>query len=164
MTEDEHNDAMDEGLRSLGAQTDRLVAAVTAMSERLNTTEEMQRDLAATMRQQKTQGQRQTALRRVISVVAVSLALDLALTLGLAYVGWRVDHNSDRISGIQERTSSRVLCPLYEILVAQVDSAPSDAADDDGDGKVTPEEQAEFDRTVKVIRDGHKALECRRKS
>lgn len=138
----------------LAEAVDRLAGLVQALSVRLDVTQDMQKDLKATMDAQNTQ-------RRVNRWLTVLMTLIVMLALVVVYVLYRVDQNADSIGDIQDRTSSQVLCPLYGLLVAQIETAPSDAADDDGDGVVTDAEQASFDATVRVIRDGYAALDCR---
>jgi hypothetical protein len=155
-------DPFEQGLRNLGSSTERLIALVADLAARVDTAQEVQSTLSETVKKAERLQRDQSSQRRFSRWLAASIALDLMLTVGMGLGLDRVNANSDRIDSIQERTSGRVLCPLYELLVAQVENAPKDAADDDDDGNITAQEQAEYDRTVKVIRDGYAALECRR--
>lgn len=95
--------------------------------------------------------------RRMIWALVVSFALTLALVAGFGLALKRVDDNNDRIDSLTRRldvaqtdTRAKVLCPLYELLLASVTPQARAASGD-------PEA---YDHTVKVIQDGYDALHC----
>lgn len=132
----------------LATAVERLAGLVQELSERLDVTQQMQDDLTATMA-------RGTLQRRINKWAAVIMALILALAVAVGV-------NAYRLGQVQERTSNAVLCPLFALFVASVETPNPAAADADGDGTVTPAEQGKFDAAVQVIRDGFAALDCRK--
>lgn len=146
---------MDSGIRALESTTARLIDAVTDMSKRLNTTERISRQL---QRQQEELAREQAATTRqgrINAWLALSIALDIALSLIIGLGFFRIDSNADRIDHIQDRTSNEVLCPLYGIFLASIENPRPEQVD-------TPEERARFEAAAKTIRDGYSALECHR--
>lgn len=148
------------GIRVLEESTQQLIAAVEAMGVRLNTAQEMQTALAATMGRVEEQQKQQANQKRFNQWLMVLLSLIIALAAGLGFALYRIDQNNQQIKDVQDRTSNSVLCPLYGLLVDQIADLPANAADEDDDGVVTPQEKAELDRTIRVIRQGYSALGC----
>lgn len=147
------DDPLDEGIRQLGLTSERLISAVGDMSKRLNTTERMAADLA---KQQAELAQQQNAMQRQGKIngwLALSLVLDVVLSLALAYAATRIDHNSDRIEAVQERTSREALCPLYGLFLRSVENPRPDQID-------TAEKRALFEQAARTIRDGWSSLGC----
>lgn len=95
--------------------------------------------------------------RRMIRAVAVSLAVDLALSGALCWTALQTRSNerataavTRRLDVAQTTTRQRTLCPLYTLLLAGDTPAARAAAPD----------PAVFDHTVQVIRQGYDALKC----
>jgi hypothetical protein len=95
--------------------------------------------------------------RRMLWIVIVSLALDLALSVVLAVALVQVSRNdrsigalTDRLDTQQTTTRRNSLCPLYTLL-KDGDTASARAAAPD---------KAAYDHATQVIRDGYKALGC----
>lgn len=149
MTEDEQ-----AAIRGLREAVDGLASMVGGLTERVTTTEEMQRTLSDQQDVQQTQ-------RRINGWLAASIIFDILLSIGFGFALVRIDSNAEAIDTVQDRTSNIVLCPLYALLVSQADALTPEDADENEDGVITPEEQATLDETVRVIREGYAALECR---
>lgn len=152
MTDDSGN-GLDDGLRALEATSTRLIDAVTDVSKRLNTTERMARQLADQQEDLRKTQEAQSRQGKVNFWLAASLALDLVLSvvIGLGFV--QIDDNADHITEIQDRTSDRVLCPLYGVFLTSIENPRPDQVD-------TPEEREAFAAAARTIRDGYSALDC----
>lgn len=150
----DRNTGVDAALRALEASTVRLIQTVADLAERVNTTQEMQSSLATTMQSQASQ-------HRTNRWLTTSMAFNVLLSFGFGFGLYRIDKNAQAIADIQSRTSNSVLCPLYSVFLASIESAPPAAADTDRDGEVSAAEQARFDRAARVIRDGYDELACK---
>lgn len=153
MTDNQAGDAaMDEGIAALQASSERLAEMVTEVSSRLNTTQEMQKRLDEQQRELKVMKVGAQRQRKISFWLIVSVVLDVVLSVavGLGYL--RIDSNSERIGNIQDRTSSEVLCPLYALLVAEIDSIDLN--------ELPPEERKQTEKEIEVIVQGYNALNC----
>ena len=90
------------------------------------------------------------ANRRLIWAVAMSVVLDIALSVILAYSLMQVGHLTDRLNVQQTTTRRNSLCPLYTLFKASDTAAARAAAPD----------KVAYDHAQKVIRDGYDALSC----
>ena len=97
--------------------------------------------------------------RRLIIALAISFALDIALTITMVIGVASIKHNSERIGAVTRRldiaqTTGRtaVLCPLYKLFLDS--QSPRARA-------AYPQGPAAYDRAFKVIRDGYNTLDCR---
>jgi hypothetical protein len=89
--------------------------------------------------------------RRMIQVVAVSVALDILLSVVIG-LGWNTLHDlTHRLDVSQTTTRQRTLCPLYGLFLASEN--PRSRA-------VYPQGPAAYDAAFQVIRDGYAALDC----
>lgn len=91
--------------------------------------------------------------RMVLRIALVGLALDLALTVVCAALFAKADTNSEQIQSVQDRTSSEVLCPLYQVFLdsMRINTPPANQ---------TPE-QAEFRaESMRTIQHGYDILKC----
>lgn len=92
--------------------------------------------------------ERQRRSRNVIRLVVVGVLLNIALSVAV-FLNFR---NGAELSAAQERTSSQVLCPLYQILLGSHDPAAREA--------MTPERRARYDEAFAVIQQGARILGC----
>lgn len=97
---------------------------------------------------------------RVSIWLAISLILDLVLSLLLAYGYLAVNENSKSIDHLQARTSDQVLCPLYGVFLKSIDQQRPTAADANQDGNVTRIEEFDYANAVEVIEEGYSTLGC----
>jgi len=95
--------------------------------------------------------------RRMIWAVAISIALDLFLTLLVSGVliitrdnSQRVEQVTSRLDYAQTTQRQKALCPLYEIFISSDTPAARDAAPD----------KPRYDHSFMVIREGYNALKC----
>jgi hypothetical protein len=95
--------------------------------------------------------------RLLIIATAVSVAIDLIITVVLALVGVSMQHNTDRIDSLTQRLNEaqtvqrqKALCPLYQVFLDSESAAGRKAAPD-------PEK---YDHAFVVIHKGYDALEC----
>lgn len=96
-------------------------------------------------------------VRRFARWLAVSVAVDIALSGALAYSLAQVSDNTHKVNELTQRlnisqtvTRQDTLCPLYTLLLAG-DTAANRAK--------TPDKAA-FDHSYTVITAGYKALDC----
>lgn len=95
--------------------------------------------------------------RRMIWVVAVSVTLDIVLSVVLGVDLVQVSRNDRSIGALTHRldtsqttTRKNSLCPLYTLLIASETPAARAAAPD----------KAAYDHAAAVIRGGYAALDC----
>lgn len=95
--------------------------------------------------------------RRAIAVMAVSLALDILLTLAMVFSQLqinRTDHQitalTDRLDKAQTTQRQKALCPLYQLLL----DSKSDA------GRAAAPDKKAYDHAFSVIQSGYDALDC----
>jgi hypothetical protein len=101
--------------------------------------------------------QRARTNRRMITVIGVSLLLDVVLTVATVF-GWvAVSRNEHRITTLTERLDiaqtvqrQKALCPLYQLLLDSKSAA----------GRAAAPDPAAYDHAFKVISDGYGVLEC----
>ena len=86
-----------------------LTAAVQDLSDRLDTQQSMIDAI-------KKQARDIRATRMVLAAAVFGIILDLALTVGFAVLYHQVEKNQRLTQQVQARTSTVVLCPLYEWL------------------------------------------------
>jgi hypothetical protein len=96
--------------------------------------------------------------RRLIWVMAVSIVLDIALSvvLGLSLIqvadnDHQISQLTNRLDTAQTTTRQKSLCPLYGVLLA---------AKNEKSRAAFPQGPAAYDNTFKVIQDGYDALSC----
>lgn len=149
------DEAIDAGIKALEATSVKLASAVQDLSAKLTTTQRIQEDLDA--QQKELRGQRLTVQtqKKMLKWLAVSVVLDLVLSVAVTLGYFRIDHNTDNINEIQTRTSSEVLCPLYQLLVDQ-----AAAITDKEKADMTAKEREDLEKTVAVITRGYNALDC----
>jgi hypothetical protein len=97
-------------------------------------------------------------------LVSAGFALDIALTITMAFVVAGLVHTNQAVQQSlaqdyvtaqeQAETRVRVLCPLYEVLLAAT-ASPSPQS------QTTPAARAQYLAAVKTIKDGYTALGCR---
>ncbi len=125
--------------------------------------ESLQRTLAeATTKSKQEIAAERRARRRSIWLTTGVVVIDIALSVAslILYIGQRQTNQklaeslreNYTTSQQQAQTRVRVLCPLYTLLLASVDTSKRNA--------LPPTQQAVYDHTVKVIRDGYNALGC----
>jgi ferric-dicitrate binding protein FerR (iron transport regulator) len=93
---------------------------------------------------------RSRTTRRMIFAVAISLALDVILSLGLLFAVTSVQHVSDRLDTQQTTSRQKALCPLYQLFLDSQSAA----------GRAAAPDPVKYDQSFKVIREGYTALEC----
>jgi hypothetical protein len=104
-------------LAELVTAVDRLRQVVTELSERAETQQRVldRLDKVST----------DTRMNRVgLKVATVGVAFNLALT---GFVGWlfvRVEHTTRELQDVQNRTSSEILCPLYQVFALSIKANP----------------------------------------
>lgn len=135
-------------------QDDRL-ARLTELAQTL--VEEVQELAEGSGQQLVTLTKRARSNRRMIRVVAASVALDVALTAAMGFGLVQVDNNADRIDSLTHRldvaqteTRRGAFCPLYEIFLSSRTAQ----------GRKAAEDPKAYDRAFKVIEDGYEALRC----
>ena len=96
--------------------------------------------------------------RRFIIALIVSLTMDAALTILLAFGFAGLNHTSDQINKVTHRLDvaqtvqrQKALCPLYSLFLAAKSPQARDA---------NPQGPAAYDHAFSVIEDGYKALNC----
>lgn len=82
-------------------------------------------------------------------LVAIGLALDLVLSLGIAGLFSKVNNNSNQVADIQQVVSKQVLCPLYGVVLS-AGYHPERHKED----------LAAYNQAWNVFVDGNKKLEC----
>jgi hypothetical protein len=89
--------------------------------------------------------------RRLIKALAASFALDILLTIGLAFGFVQLGHTSDELNAVQKVAQREALCPLFEIFMQ--------ARSEEGKARSTlsPEE---YDRAYDRIENGYHAMKC----
>lgn len=95
--------------------------------------------------------ERKRGRRNTLGLVfmALGLLLDVVLTVSLVVVSMEQYVTASE----QARTRVRVLCPLYEVLLAA-------AANPSPESQSSPTAKARFDAAVKTIRNGYTTLGC----
>jgi hypothetical protein len=88
--------------------------------------------------------------RRLIYGVASALVLNVLALVSLAVLFYGVKSNSEHISIIQDRTSNKVLCPVYQAFLQNY-SHKSAAYERDPAG---------YEKVYAVIRMGYTELDC----
>jgi len=131
-----------ELLAAVSALTD----SVGELSRRLDVQEELVHRIEAQRR-----GLHST--RIVLGCAVVGLILDLVLTLGFGLLFQRVDENSLQVREVQQRTSTQILCPLYEVIATSIKTDPSPP-------NLTPDELQVRHDAGNVIANGLKTLGC----
>lgn len=96
--------------------------------------------------------------RRAIIALAVSLAVDVALTVVLGGMWSRQQHNTERLNALTARLDysqtvqrQKVLCPLYTLLIASEKTEPPG---------LTEDQRTQRAASFKVIHDGYDVLDC----
>ena len=98
---------------------------MTELSGRVNTQQEIVDAL-------KKQGREIHHTRVFLSLAGLGILLDLALTIGFGFLYHQVDVNQNQLREVQARTSTEILCPLYEFfaLSLKVNPPPPAATDE----------------------------------
>lgn len=63
--------------------------------------------------------------RIYLGVGAVAIVLCLGLSVGFGFLFYQVEHNQREIQAVQQRTSSEILCPLYEVFATSIKVNPT---------------------------------------
>ncbi len=96
-----------------------------------------------------------SANRRMIKAMAFTLAGLLLCMIGVGFVGYETMAQQQEISTVQDRTSDKVLCPLYGAFLAAKDNPIPDNI------KNNPKQIEEREAAFKVIDAGYAELECK---
>lgn len=101
-------------------------------------------------------------LRRVIWWTVISVFLDITLSVVLAFALFSQSATTDQLRNAQNqiqaqqaqtaKTRHKVLCPLYQVLLAASDPAVA--------AKIPPDRRDMFDRAFVVIKQGYDSLDC----
>lgn len=97
---------------------EKLTAAVGELSDRADTQQEMLNEIKAQRK-----GLRSTRIVVAFTVFGVSIDLVLTVLFGLLYQ--QVNANSHQVQAVQERTSSEILCPLYQVFALSIKTNPA---------------------------------------
>lgn len=91
--------------------------------------------------------------KTMLSIVVGGMLLIFCL-LGLgAYITKVQDENTKRINELQERTSTKVLCPLYGLLINSIDSNPEPS-------NLSPEQIKFRQNAAQTFKKGYQELRC----
>ena len=88
--------------------------------------------------------------RRMITVLVISLVLDVALSIILALITAQVVNLTDRLDVAQTTQRQKALCPLYQVFLDNKSAAGRNAAPD----------PVKYDHAFAVIQDGYDVLGC----
>jgi len=131
-------------VRELIAQADALNRRIGALTEGAST-------------QFVTLAQRATTNRRMIVALAVSVAMDILLSVVLIVTLAGVRSNDSRISALTTRidvsqtvTRQNAFCPLYTLLLGTKSAA----------GRAASKDKAAYDHSYAVVQQGYDALGC----
>ncbi len=107
-------------------QTDLVsaVSALTASAGELSGRLDVQESLVQRIDQQR-RGLHST--RIALAVTIIGLALDLGLTIAFGALFHQVSSNEHSIQAVQQRTSTEILCPLYEVVAQSIKANPTPA-------------------------------------
>ena len=95
------------------------------------------------------------ALGVVSTVLTATVIALVAVVIGLNHTNHRLEtslRNDYTTSQQQSVTRTRVLCPLYQFVLAQASPATRAA--------LPPDRQKQYDAELKVFQDGYAALKC----
>lgn len=99
------------------------------------------------------------ANRRWINVIMIGFALDIVLTISMAFVGHTLAVNTRHINQVTARLDdaqtvqrAKALCPLYQIFLDSEKFAPPNQ---------TPDEITRRGAAFAVIHSGYDALDCK---
>jgi hypothetical protein len=120
---------------------DELAASAQSLEDSVNT-------LTKEMRAANKRGKMN---RRLIYGVALALVLNVIVLATISVLFYGVKSNSEHITEIQDRTSNKVLCPLYQLFLQTY--SPKSAAHD--------RDPAGYEHAYAVIRAGFIELDCR---
>ncbi|MCC3333605.1 hypothetical protein [Nocardia abscessus] len=133
-------------LAELVTAVDRLRQVVTELSERAETQQRVldRLDRVST----------DTRMNRIgLKVATVGVAFNLALT---GIVGWlfvRVEHTTREVRDVQSRTSTEILCPLYQVFAVSIKVNPPSP-------NLTPEQTKFRQEAADTILAGYDKLGC----
>lgn len=143
---------IEDNLAKVDASTRSLEKGVLGLLERLQTASQFQAGLEKaqhTLKGQAGQFVTQGKVNRLVKWAILTMAVVLVL---FGYLLIRVNNNSSKINDTS--------CGLYQMFDRQIQGSGPDAADDNEDGTVTPEEQAEYDIIVAFVKDSLVRLDC----
>lgn len=72
----------------------------------------------------KKQGRDIRSTRIAIGALAVVAVVALAVGVGFGFLYRQVDRNQDQLQAVQARTSTEILCPLYQVLAVSIKVNP----------------------------------------
>ncbi len=108
----------------LVSAVEELTAAVSVLSERADTQQHVIDELEEQRKSLETQQKGLHSTRMVLSAAVFGIVLDLGLTVGGALLYQQVDTNQREIRQVQQRTSTEILCPLYEVFATSIKVNP----------------------------------------
>lgn len=149
-----HDDDTDATLKGLEDTSNRLFDAVTSLAKRLNTAEGVTRELKRQQELIKEQQTQTKTQKKINGWLMLSIALDVVLSIGLGFGFFRIDHNADSISQIQDRVSAEVLCPQYQLWLALINERRSEP-------DLTPKQKQQIDQFGNVFEQGYRSLDCK---
>lgn len=161
MTED---DSVEESLAALQQTSEILTDAVTAMSHRLTTTQKITDQLRT---QQKLLGQQVETNRRQSTknrLLFLSLFLDVALSVALAFGLIQLDDSNDEVSALQADLAARTaasdarICAQDALWIGLIEQNRKRGKD------MTKEEKERLDAFSKVFEDDYIERDCAEKS
>jgi hypothetical protein len=127
------------------------VAALTSSAAELSTRLEVQEQLVRRIEEQR-RGLHATRIALVVTIVG--LILDLGLTGAFGVLYRQVSENQQNIVSVQQRTSTDILCPLYQAFALGIKSNPTPTG-------LTPEQQQFRQNAGATITAGLGKLGCK---
>lgn len=104
-------------MEHLTAAVEDLVESVKSLTERSDTQQKVIDEL-------KEQRQSLHNTRMVVFAAIIGVVLDLGLTVGGVLLYRQVDANQHQIQAVQARTSTEILCPLYQVFALSIKVNP----------------------------------------
>lgn len=142
---------LEETLENLASSSHSIASAVTLIQERLAVTENLQ---AA---QEKFQRRQTTIIRGLVLSLILDITLSVVAILGITHQA----QQSNELQSVQTRTSSGVLCPLYELILTTLPAHPTNVQlDANHDGTVSAVERSAYTAATAVIYHGYNLLAC----
>jgi hypothetical protein len=144
MTERENSDRIDDLQVTADGNHDKIAALTEAAEELVLNINALNRETGGTLVSLSLRAKRN---RRIIWALAVSLFLDVTLTIFMVNLAYKVDE-------AQQLTRNQVLCPLYQQFVNSDTPAARERA------RVARQNLEARDEAFRVIRKSYDALEC----
>lgn len=93
------------------------------------------------------------AQRRGLNTTRIAVGFTLLLIVAVGFLYRQVDANTRDVRDVQRRTSTEVLCPLYEVFALSIKANPNPAG-------LTPEQAAVRQQAGDTITAGLQKLGC----